>query len=57
MPVILERENFDAWLRDGGTAVLKPAANDVLQRWPVSRRINSSKAPTDDATLTEEIAA
>lgn len=32
MPVILERENFDAWLRGGGTALLKPAPNDVLQR-------------------------
>jgi hypothetical protein len=33
--------------------LLKPAANDVLQRWPVSRRVNSSKAPADDATLIE----
>ncbi len=23
----------------------------TLQRWPVSKRVNSSKAPTDDASL------
>ena len=44
MPVILDRANFGAWLNDGGTALLRPAANDVLQRWPVSMRVNSSKA-------------
>jgi putative SOS response-associated peptidase YedK len=44
MPVILDRANFGAWSNDGGTALLKPAANEVLQRWPVSRRVNSSKA-------------
>jgi hypothetical protein len=31
--------------------LMKPAGNDVLQRWPVSKRVNSSKAPTDDASL------
>ena len=31
--------------------VMKPAGNEVLQRWPVSKRVNSSKAPTDDASL------
>ena len=34
---------------------MKPAAEDVLQRRPVSRRVNSSKAPADDATLIEEV--
>jgi hypothetical protein len=33
--------------------LLRPAANDVLQRWPVSRRVNSSRAPADDPTLIE----
>jgi putative SOS response-associated peptidase YedK len=32
MPVILERENFEPWLRDGGTALLKPAESNVLRR-------------------------
>jgi len=30
---------------------MKPAADDLRQRWPVSKRVNSSKAPADDATL------
>jgi hypothetical protein len=55
--VILERTDFDSWLNDGGTALLKPAANDVLQRWPVSKRINSSRADSDDPTLIEPIVA
>jgi hypothetical protein len=29
-----------------------PVAEGVLQRWPVSKRVNSSKAPKDDETLT-----
>ena len=48
MPVILERAKFDAWLRDGGTALLAPAPDGILQRWPVSQRVNSSRAPDDD---------
>jgi putative SOS response-associated peptidase YedK len=57
MPVILERTDFDSWLSDGGTALLKPAANDVMQRRPVSKRVNSSRAPDDDPTLIEPISA
>jgi putative SOS response-associated peptidase YedK len=38
-----------------GTALLKPAANDILQRWPVSKRVNSSKASADDPTLIEPL--
>ena len=30
---------------------LKPAPNDYLQRWAVSKRVNSSKADKDDANL------
>lgn len=57
MAVILERADFGAWLRDGRTALPKPAADNVLQRWPVSRRVNSSKADADDATLIDRVAA
>jgi hypothetical protein len=39
-----------------GLELLKPAANDVLQCWPVSRRVNSSRAPDDDPTLIEAVA-
>ena len=42
--------------RSSGLDILKPAANDVLQCWPVSRRVNSSRAPDDDASLIEAVA-
>jgi hypothetical protein len=35
---------------------LKPAAENVLQKWPVSKRLNSSRAPDDDPTLIDKIA-
>jgi putative SOS response-associated peptidase YedK len=57
MPVSLERANFGAWLNDGETALLVPAANGMLPRWPVSRRANSSRAPDDDPTLIEPVSA
>lgn len=56
MPVLLMPEQFDQWLRgDMGVRELKPAPNDYLQRWAVSKRVNSSKADKDDATLVEAI--
>ena len=39
MPVILEPTDLASWLNDGGTALLRPTANDVLKRWPVSQRV------------------
>ena len=56
MPVILGPNDFASWLDVGGTELLKPVANNVLQRWTVSKRVNSSKAPVDDPTLIEQIA-
>ena len=57
MPVILEPEQFQGWLTgEAGLDLLKPAANDVLQCWPVSRRANSSRAPDDDPSLIEAVA-
>jgi putative SOS response-associated peptidase YedK len=48
--------DFDRWLAGiGGTELLKPAANDYLQAWPVSRRVNSSRAPGDDPTLLSKL--
>ena len=55
MPVILEQEDFEPWLKEGGAALLRPAGNDLLQKWPVSKRVNSSRASDDDATLIERI--
>jgi putative SOS response-associated peptidase YedK len=56
MPVLLEPPQFDAWL-DGsaGLEILKPAANDKLQRRAVSTRVNSSRTSDDDATLIESM--
>jgi putative SOS response-associated peptidase YedK len=52
MPVILEEGDFEPWLSGlAGTDLLKPAANDVLQRWQVSKRVNSSRANAEDASL------
>src|SRR5436305_13356190 len=57
--VILERDQFDTWMRNNdvreAAAMLKPAAEDVLVRRSVSKRINSSKTPKEDATLIEEV--
>jgi putative SOS response-associated peptidase YedK len=56
MPVFLTQEQFAPWLSgDAGAKYLKPVPNDYLQRWPVSKRVNSSKADADDATLTDKV--
>jgi hypothetical protein len=34
-----------------GAELLKAAPNDYLQVWPVSKRVNSSRAPGDDPAL------
>ena len=45
MPVFLTEEQFAPWLGgEAGKDVLKPAPIAYLQRWPVSKRVNSSKA-------------
>jgi putative SOS response-associated peptidase YedK len=56
MPVILEPDNFEPWLTcKAGIELLKPAAGDILQRWPVSTRVNTSRAADDDASLMKKI--
>jgi len=56
MPVFLTSEQFAPWLSgEAGAEYLKPVANDYLQRWPVSKRVNSSKADADDPTLIEPV--
>jgi putative SOS response-associated peptidase YedK len=56
MPVFLTERQFEPWLSgEAGAGILKPAPNDYLQRWPVSKRVNSSKADADDATLIERV--
>jgi putative SOS response-associated peptidase YedK len=58
MPVVLEAKDFEQWEHGDAldaAALMNPAADDVLQVWPVSRRVNSSRADGDDATLVDKI--
>jgi putative SOS response-associated peptidase YedK len=59
MPVILEAKDFEQWehgdVKDA-TALMKPANENVLQKWPVSKRVTSSRADGADATLVAKIA-
>ena len=60
MPVILEEKQFDAWLDDSAipttlVKMLKPAGDRVLECRPVSKRVNSSRADGDDATLIKKV--
>ncbi|HEV7982053.1 MAG TPA: SOS response-associated peptidase family protein [Xanthobacteraceae bacterium] len=56
MPVLLDRSDFEAWLSGAaGPEVLRPAVEDRLRMWPVSRRVNRTGG-ADDPALIEEIA-
>jgi len=56
MPVLLTEKDHEPWLSGaGGVELLKPATDDFLQKWPVSKRVNSSKAPAEDPTLIDRI--
>jgi putative SOS response-associated peptidase YedK len=56
MPAFLTEAQFAPWLSgEAAAAILKPVANDFLQCWPVSKRVNSSKADADDPALIEKI--
>jgi putative SOS response-associated peptidase YedK len=56
MPALLSERQFEAWLSgEAAAGILKPAPNDYLKRWPVSKRVNSSKADADDAMLIERV--
>jgi putative SOS response-associated peptidase YedK len=56
MPVILEDQSFDAWLTgEAGSELLRPTANEVLQKWPVSKRVNNSRTSDEDPTLIDPI--
>lgn len=56
MPVILEKSQWEKWLTNkADIEILKPAPEDILLKRPVSKRVNSSRANDEDATLTEKI--
>jgi putative SOS response-associated peptidase YedK len=38
-----------------GIELLKPVPNNLLQKWPVAKRVNSSRADDDDPTLIEKV--
>jgi len=57
MPVLLGEKDYEPWLNGkAGLELLRPAAENALQKWPVSKRVNSSRAPDDDPTLIDKIA-
>ena len=56
MPVILEAADWPAWLGEidaDAPALMRPAADDVLNLWPVSRAVNSVR--NDGANLLDQI--
>ena len=56
MPALLSEDQFQPWLGgEAGKEILLPAPNEYLQRWAVSKRVNSSKADKDDKTLIEPL--
>jgi putative SOS response-associated peptidase YedK len=57
MPVLLQPKQFEPWLcGEMGKGTLTPAPDDLLQKVRVSSRVNSSRAPDDDASLIESLA-
>ncbi len=56
MPVLLDYEGMKAWLSgELGTEILRPAPDDALRMWPVSRRVNKP-GNGEDPSLIEPIA-
>jgi putative SOS response-associated peptidase YedK len=57
MPALLEPADAAGWLGGtAGTELLRPAAEDRLRMWPVSRRVNRAGSGDDDPALLEEVA-
>src|SRR5215813_525845 len=58
MPVVLDKADIVPWLSGKtGIELLKPAAEDRLRMWPVSRRVNKTGTGDDDPTLIDEVEA
>jgi putative SOS response-associated peptidase YedK len=58
MPVVLEPADWPAWLAEAPadpTALLRPAAEDVLHIWPVGRRVGNVR--NNDAGLLAKLEA
>jgi putative SOS response-associated peptidase YedK len=58
MPVLLDKVDFEPWLNGAaGVELLRPAAEDRVRMWPVSRRVNKTSSGDDDPTLIDEVVA
>jgi putative SOS response-associated peptidase YedK len=55
MPVVLEQADWEEWLVDGPAHLLRPAGDEVLERWQVSSRVNSPR--NNDPSLIERVEA
>ena len=52
MPVILEADSFQSWLKgEAGTELLVPAAEEKLTSWPVSTRVNKTGGADDPSLI------
>ena len=57
MPVLLAERDFAGWLSgEAGPEILKPAAEEALREWLVSRRVNKAGVGEDDPTIIEPLA-
>jgi len=58
MPVLLGQRDHEAWLTGkAGVELLRPAPNDLLRMWPVSKRVNKTGVGDDDPSLIEPFEA
>jgi putative SOS response-associated peptidase YedK len=58
MPVLLDKADIKSWLNGtSGAELLRPAAEERVRMWPVSRRVNKTGSGDDDPTLVDEVAA
>jgi len=58
MPVVLDNADIRPWLNgEAGTELLRPAAEDRLRMWPVSRRVNKTGTGDEDPTVIDEVTA
>ena len=56
MPAIFDPRDVNRWLTgEIGADALKPAPDDALRMWPVSRRVNCTAGGADDAALIGEV--
>jgi len=56
VPVSLERDQFESWLTGRvGLEILRPAPGDVLLKYPISKRVNSSRTSDEDETLISQV--